>query len=162
MSLRTIVTIVGLLVPTRVVFAQGIQSAYGLVAFSPPAGPLIIDPDQWDPIGSLDDLIKQSLVIVDGYVTTTFPAINTAPDHPGNFATAALVTIYSVLHGKISPGNQVLLVEEGGKQGKWDVSVRGNPLVKAGKHYIFFLKPCSCNIPDSEGQIPDTTVVSRF
>ena len=80
----------------------------------------------------------------------------------GNVETASLVTVNSVLRGKVSAGTELLIIELGGKQGQWNVIDPGNPLPQPGERYILFLHANTASIPNSAGVVPDSGVVPRY
>jgi hypothetical protein len=131
--------------------------------FTPPPGPIVIEPHPFEPVTSLDQLIRMSPLIVDGVVTTILPSIVRNPNIPGEVETDALVTIQSVILGKAPSGSQFLFEENGGDQGGWTVTVAGNPRVNLGERYIFFLQPDPrSSIPNSFGVIPPNSSVARY
>src|SRR6202034_1707417 len=114
-------------------------------------------------MGNLEQQLYMSDAIVDGYVTAVLPSINLNPAMPGNAETASLVTVNSVLRGKVSAGSEILIIEPGGKQGQWSVVDPDNPLVQPGERYILFLRAFTKkNIPNSAGVLPDSGSVPRF
>jgi hypothetical protein len=105
-------------------------------------------------MGNLDQQIRWSDTIVDGYVTAVLPPINLNPTFAGAVVTDSRVTVNSVLRGKAVAGAEVLLIERAGSQGQWNVIDPDNPLVQPGERYIFFLH----TMPDS-GALPRFRVI---
>ena len=106
---------------------------------SPPAGTVLIHPGSEGPRGTLDQQLRWSDTVVDGYVTAVLPPINLNPAIAGAVETACLITVNSVLRGQALPGNDVLVIEPGGKQGQWNVIEPGNALMQPGERYVLFL-----------------------
>jgi hypothetical protein len=143
---------------------QGVNMRSAPAAGPPvPAGPLVLDPEPWDPVSSLDQLIRASQLIVDGTVASVLPAINLNPAMPGQVETDSIVLVNQAIWGNLPSVSQILLMQTGGTQGKWVVSVAGDPLVQAGERYILFLDPdVRKSIPNSAGVPPETSVAPRY
>jgi hypothetical protein len=132
-------------------------------SFTPSAGQYVITPHSSEPVRSLDDLVKMSQIILDGSVVEVLPPINRNPDMLGEVETDAVISINSVLHGKAPTRGQLLLIEEGGKQGKWSITVKGNPGVQPGERYILFLHLDERqSIANAGTIIPDAVSTSRY
>jgi hypothetical protein len=128
-----------------------------------PPGQYTLHPDLSEPVGSLNQLILMSRLIVDGTVITILPTIVRNPNVPGEVETDSIISVHQAISGKAPPGGQILLHEQGGQQGQWQISVAGDPLVQVGEHYILFLAPTAPgNIPNSEGILPDASAVPRY
>ncbi len=131
--------------------------------FSPPAGNFVVQPHLAEPVTSFDQLIRMSDLIVDGTVVSVLPAIIGNPDVPGHVETDSLISIRQVIQGKSTTPGQVLLVQTGGTQGKWNVSVAGDPLVQLGQRYILFLdRDQRTVVPNGAGILPDASVAARY
>jgi hypothetical protein len=127
----------------------------------PRAGQITLPPDEVSP-ASLDLLTTWSDSIVEGSVTKVFPSIVLDPNLPGQVFTPSLFAVTSVLKGTTQLDANILLLEQGGTQGEWNVVSRGNPLVQPGEHYVLFLSPFTENLKNSEGIIPDNASVHRY
>jgi hypothetical protein len=138
------------------------QVASKVSGFVPPPGQYVISPHSAEPVGSLDDLIKRSQVIVDGSVIDVLPSVNRNPDLLGEVETAAIISINSVIKGKAPARGQILLVEAGGKQGKWSVTVKGNPGVQPGERYILFLGQDTRQSIPNASVLPDPNTTPRY
>jgi hypothetical protein len=130
---------------------------------TPPPGNIILNQHPIEPVGSLDQLIRMSQVVIDGVVTTTLPPVVRNSAIPGAVETDSIVTVQNVIFGASPSSPEFLLVEDGGKQGGWTVTVSGDPMVQPGERYIFFLQtdPRS-SIPNSAGVIPASSSVPRY
>jgi hypothetical protein len=113
-------------------------------------------------MGDLDQQLRWSDTVVDGYVTAVLPPINFDPATAGNVETASIVKVNSVFGGQAQAGTELLVIEQGGKQGQWNVIDPGNPLMQPGERYILFLHAYSRAIPNSAGIIPDSGLVPRY
>jgi hypothetical protein len=102
-------------------------------------------------------------LIVDVDVSRLMPAIVRNAEMAGEVETDAMVTVREVLAGKAPGPGQILLVEDGGMQGQWNVTVEGSPPVQFGERYILFLAPdMRMTIPNAEGVLPDRATVPRY
>jgi hypothetical protein len=157
----TIIT--GLLLIAHSINAQGQVPSAVDPSLLLPAGPYVIHPHSAEPVGSFDQLIKMAYLIIDGTVASTLPTVISDLSQPGHVETDSIISIGQVIFGSpVAPG-QLLLVEVGGKQGKWDVSFEGDPLVKKGERYIFFLEPdLRKNIVNATGILPDINTAPRY
>lgn len=107
---------------------------------------------------SLLQMIQVAPLIVDATVLNRLPTINTSsdPDHPV-LQTHSVLAVSKVLAGKIPSSSATIVIEEnGGRFGNWDVEVKGDPLVSPGERYILFL------MPEIRKTIPDTTGLPRY
>ena len=129
----------------------------------PPPGKVVF-PQHTPEIGTLDDLIKAATLIVDSTVSLNLPTVDIETKDPGAVETDSLFTINQVIRGtRPAAAGQMLLIQTGGNHGQWEVSVTGDPLVKPGERYIFFLVPdWRGEIPNSAGVLPDKAAVPRY
>src|SRR5665213_754287 len=129
----------------------------------PPPGKLVLPNHPAEPVSSLYQLVTMSAIIIDGTVVNSLPPISPNPDSPDGAQTAAVISVNRTVFGKAPASGQILLVETGGQIGKWQVSVEGDSLVRAGERYIFFLTPAGPNqIFAANEMLPDPTKVPRY
>jgi len=141
--MKVLAALIGLLIGASICTAQSTSSLTLSDGTSPwpKDGKVSYSSHPAEPVLSLDQLVRMSELIVDATVLSNFPAINTHPDSDFPSAlTESLVSVTEVLAGTLPGGTRtILLLQEGGKAGKWDVVVLDDPLVKPGERYILFL-----------------------
>jgi hypothetical protein len=142
--------------------AQPTNGYAGGGPISPPPGTVRIHPGSEGLMGNLEQQLRWSDTVVDGYVTAVLPPINFNPAIAGDVETASSVKVNSVFRGQASAGTELLVIEQGGRQGQWNVIDPGNPLMQPGERYILFLHAFTRAIPNSAGVIPDSEVVPRY
>lgn len=158
------------IISTAQVTKQPVYGKGGTPRPYPPGGKVTVDAHLREAVVSLDQLIIMSQLIVDGTVTAVLPSIsrNPNPDIPA-VETDSRVVITEVLLrldrapdgltllSETLPGTDtILLAQEGGKAGKWDVDVPADPLVKQGERYILFLHA------DDRKEPPNTSGLPRY
>jgi hypothetical protein len=142
--MKVLAALIGLLIGASMGIAQSTSSLTlsGTSPYYPKDGKISFNSHPAEPVLSLDQLAQTGL-IVDATVLSNFPAISTNPDSDFPSAlTESLVSVTEVMAGTLPGGTRtILLLQEGGKVGKWDVVVLDDPLVKPGERYILFLGP---------------------
>jgi hypothetical protein len=107
-----------------------------------PPGKYVVDMNNlWGAVGSFDQLLKGSELIIDGTIKEILPSYRTNPPSPTSLETCSIVSINKVIWGNL-PNNQktVAMAEPGGNSGGYEVIAKQHPLAKLGERYIFFLK----------------------
>lgn len=132
----------------------------------PPNGQVRLDVHPLEYVVSLEQLVDMSKLIVDGTVLSNLPAVSANPalalDRP-DLETHSLVSVTSVIAGKIPAGSStILLAQPGGKDSRWDISVPADPLVKPGDRYILFLTPDDRKEPKNLSGVPRYTAVGMW
>jgi hypothetical protein len=92
-------------------------------------------------VGTLDQLVRASDLIIDGTVHGVLSSSLRIPDDPGSIQTNSQIIVNDVLRGEL-PGASpnVVLVQMGGAALGYEIAVPDDPLVQRGDRYIFFLQ----------------------
>jgi hypothetical protein len=94
------------------------------------------------PASSLDQLIRNSNLIIDGTVDKVLPSIRLDSGDPKSLETYSRIFVNKVIRGKLPEGQQfVALAEPGGNSEGYEIVFTEHPLVKSGERYILFLNP---------------------
>jgi hypothetical protein len=102
---------------------------------------------------TVEDLLSESTLIVDGRVIAVLPSLRLKPSFP--LQTASLVLITEVLSGTIPSGWHTIGVSQfGGKIGALEeVFEEDQIIMAAGERYLFFLQRNTCSSPKAENYL---------
>jgi len=95
--------------------------------------------DSFDQPQSLEQMVKEADVIVDGRVESIFPGRLRQINDPGSVETDTLFTVDRVLKGKPETLRSIVVIQPGGKYGDLEVLVDDETPLKAGDRHILFL-----------------------
>jgi hypothetical protein len=92
-------------------------------------------------VGTLDQLVRASDLIIDGTVHGVLSSPLLRPDDPASIETNSQIIVNEVLRGE-SPGGSpmVVLAQKGGAAVGYEIVVPDDPLVQPGDRYILFLQ----------------------
>ena len=157
--------VAGMMFSVVVVSAQSLPSGRdgGLRPY-PANGRVIVHAHPRDEVANLETLVAMSKLIVEGTVVSTERVIDTSlnSDVP-EVETHSAFVVNKVLSGRLPGGKTtILLAQQGGKVGKWDVIPEDDPLVKSGERYILFLAPDERKHPSNPSGTPRLYTVGAY
>jgi hypothetical protein len=89
----------------------------------------------------LDQLVRQSDLIIDATIGTVLRTIRMSPREPRFIETYTQISVNKVIRGELPKDTQSLAINEfGGNLEGYQVVDSNNSLVQPGEHYILFLK----------------------
>ncbi len=101
---------------------------------------------------TLDQLVQNSDLIIDGTVHGVLSSLLRVPDDPTSVETNSQIIVNEVLRGELP--STVVLAQPGGAVGGYEVAVPDDPLVQPGEQYILFLQRARLNRPENNLGIP--------
>ena len=138
-------------------FNIGLASAQTRVRANDPlptSGIVSIDLDFATVPTTVEQLIKQSNLIVDGRVISVLPPIRVNPRDPASIRTDSLVAVTRVLSGTMPTGAGTIAVSQfGGKIGDLEAVFPKDQMMIAGERYVFFLHPDKGPAPNVMGYL---------
>ncbi len=122
------------------------------------AGAVVMDVAPTASPTTLVQLVRASIVIVDGTVSSLLPAINTSQNADAlRLETHSIIAVNAVLSGSVLNNSaNILMAQIGGQTGSRSLSVAGDPMVLQGERYILFL------VPDVRRELPNTSGMPRY
>jgi len=158
--MKVLAALFGLLIGASICIAQstGSLTQSAGMDFYPNGGKISANAHPAEPVLSLDQLVGMSKLIVDATVLSNFPPVSADPDSDVPSAlTESLVSVTEVLAGTLPGGTRtILMIQQGGKVGRWEFVSEDDPLLKSGERYILFLWP------DYMKQRPNNTPYPRY
>ncbi len=104
---------------------------------------------------TLDQLVQNSDLIIDGTVHGALSSPLRVPDDPTSVETNSQIIVNEVLWGELPAGtSSVILAQPGGAVGGYEVAVPDDPLVQPGERYILFLQRATLNRPENYLGVP--------
>ena len=119
----------------------------------PCTGSVIVDAVQ---PGTLDNLMRAARLIVVGTVIDVLPPEEVDPNHPGHIVTQSIISVDQLLFGTLPTNAKIGLAQIGGKVGRFEATVAGDPVVQKGERYLLFL------LADDRPVPPNKTGAARF
>lgn len=118
----------------------------------PQSGKVSLEIDFTTTPTTIEDLIRESNLIVDGRVTATLPSIRLNPKNLEMIQTDSLVAVSQVLSGSLPTGVTTIAVSQfGGRIGNLEAVFPDDELMNAGERYIFFLRRDNGASPNTAG-----------
>ena len=112
---------------------------------------------------SLEQLVRISDLIVVGTVARVLPSTLIDPNNPSLPETTSLIDVNEVVWGALPYGTNTISISElGGRVGPCGLVISGNPLVKDGEEYVFFLFADKRNVPPNTSGSPRYTTVGAW
>jgi hypothetical protein len=106
-------------------------------------------------VGTLDQLVRGSDLIIDGTVHGVLSSPLLRPDDPASIQTNSQIVVNEVLRGELPAGSpMVVLAQMGGAGGGYEIAVPDDPLVQPGDRYILFLRRARRDGPENSLGVP--------
>jgi hypothetical protein len=106
---------------------------------------------------TLEELVQNADLVVDGVVESVMPTRLANPNSPSSLETDSVIVISKVLKGGDQARlHKVVISQPGGKRGELEIVPTQDPLVHSGERYVLFLTP------DTRPNLPAVGDLPRF
>ncbi len=120
----------------------------------PETGKVYLDLDFTTAPTTVEALLQESNLVVDGQVIAILPSIRQNPKNLEMIQTDFLVAVNQVLSGTLPPGGGTIAISQfGGKIGELEAVFPKDAMMEVGERYIFFLRRDTSSSPNAEGYL---------